>query len=165
MLDQTSDKGCGERCFKVGIGYSSRCTRCRTTGQQEGGRPPDGMVSYAYTGETARTIYTRSKQHLANYKSHRPSRKAVESWMWEHTASHHGGVVGPDQGQGDYEFRIEGVFQKPLHRQVDEAVRLGQIDSHNCLLEDIGGRCGPVVSLNTRGEFVKPRKMQYSFHN
>ena len=166
ILDQTSDKGCRERCFKEGVGYSSRCTRCRAAGQHVDGRPPDRPVNYTYSGETARTIYTRSKQHLANYKSHRAGRKAVESWMWEHTVSHHGGVVGPDQGQGDYEFRIEGVFQKPLQRQVDEAVRLGQIDSHGCLIEDVGGEWGsPVVSLNTRGEFFKPRIMQYNFQN
>ena len=84
----------------------------QTTGKQDEGRPPDGTLSYAYTGETAMAIYTQSKQHLANYKSHLASQKAVESWMWEDTASHHGGVVGLDQEQGDYE-NLGGVPKKP----------------------------------------------------
>ena len=150
-------------CYKEGIGYASTCTRCRVTDEQEEGRPPD---NYTYIGETARTLYTRANQHLTSYRSHLAGRKAVESWMWDHTVSHHDGVIGPDHGQCDYQFRVQGVFQKPLYRQVDEAVRLGQIDSHGCLLDDVGGQWGgPVISLNSRGEFYKPRIMQYSFKN
>ena len=86
--------------------------------------------------------------------------------MWDHTVSHHGGVVGPDQGAGDYSFRIQGRFSKPLNRQVDEAVRLGQIDGHGRVLDDVGGPWGgPVVSLNSRGEYFRPRIMQYTFEN
>ena len=43
------------------------------------GRLPDGTVSYTYTGETDRTMYRRSKQHLSNYKSHLAGRRAIES--------------------------------------------------------------------------------------
>ena len=51
-------------------------------------------------------------------------RTTKESWMCNHTMSHHGGVVGPDQVQGDYTFRLQDKFSKTLNRQVDEAVRL-----------------------------------------
>ena len=48
-------------------------------------------------------------------------------------------------------FRIQGKFTKPLQRQVDEAVRLGQIDSHGRVLDDTGGEWGgPVINLNSR---------------
>ena len=73
------------------------------------------------------------------YRSHLPGRKSVESWMWEHTLSHHGGLLGPNVGENDYQFRIQGVFEKPLYRQVDEAVRLGHIDSHGFIPDDAGG--------------------------
>ena len=121
-------------------------------------------MDHSYTGETARSIYTRSKQHLSDYRSHFGGRKAVNSWMWDHTAEQHGGVVGPDQGAGDYTFRSQGCFEKPLQRQVDEAVRLSQIEKHGRVLCDKkGGR--QVVSQNSRGEFYTPRIVQYRFEN
>ena len=84
--------------------------------------------------------------------------------MWNHTLSHHGGLVGPDQGSGDYIFRIQGRFDKPLQQQVDEAVRLGQIDPFGKVVGDkeAGGR---VVSQNTRGEYYTPKIVQYMFEN
>jgi hypothetical protein len=86
--------------------------------------------------------------------------------MWEHTASHHDGLRGPTNGVEDYQFRVQGVFEKPLYRQVDEAVRLEQIDAYGRVLEDAGGLWGgPVVSLNSRGEYFRPRIMQYRFEN
>ena len=58
------------------------------------------------------------------------------------------------------------MFEKPLYRQVDEAVRLGQIDSHGFIPDDAGGLWGgPLISLNSRGEYFKPRIMQYRFKN
>ena len=165
LLDKLSDRGCMENCFKEGVGYASTCCRCRQN-QQDEGKSLQEAVNYCYTGETARSLYTRAKQHLDSYRSHLPGRKPIESWMWDHTVSHHGGVVGPDQGAGDYSFRIQGRFSKPLNRQVDEAVRLGQIDGHGRVLDDVGGPWGgPVVSLNSRGEYFRPRIMQYTFEN
>ena len=74
--------------------------------------------------------------------------------------------MGPEQGAMDYSFRLQGRFSKPLQRQVDEAVRLGQIEQHGLVLDDVGGRHGgPVSSLNSRGEYYHPRIVQYSFDN
>ena len=101
----------------------------------------------------ARPLYTRAKQHLASYRSHLTGRWPIESWMWDHTVSHHNSQMGPDQGAADYAFRIQGTFRKPLTRQVDEAVRLGQIDSHGKVLDEGGEH---VISLNSRGEFYRP---------
>jgi hypothetical protein len=64
------------------------------------------------------------------------------------------------KGQGDYCFRLQRKF-----RQVDEAVRLGQIDNHGKLLDERGQWGGPVISLNSRGEHFQPRKMRYNFEN
>ena len=86
--------------------------------------------------------------------------------MVTHTTSHHGGVMGTNDGEKDYQFRVQGVFEKPLYRQVDEAVRLGLIDAHGRVPDDAGGMWGgPVISLNSRGEFFRPRIMQYRFEN
>ena len=144
-------------------GYYAICTRCRNTQFQEG-KTKEELVDHTKTGETARSVYTRSKQHLSDYRSHTQGQKAVARWMWNHTLSHHGGVVGPDQGSGDYIFRIQGRFDKPLQQQVDEAVRLGQIDPFGKVVGDkeAGGR---VVSQNTRGEYYTPKIVQYMFEN
>ena len=128
------------------------------------GKAKEDLIDYTYTGETARTIFTRSKQHLGDYRSNMGGRKSVSSWMWDHTLAHHEGVVGPDQGAGDYEFRSQGSFTKPLPRQVDEAVRISQIERHGRVLSDkVGG--GRVISQNSRGEFYAPRIVQYTFEN
>ena len=42
------------------------------------------------------------------------------------------------------------MFKKKLHRQVDEAVQVGQIESHGCLLEDVEGRCQPQHCWNNK---------------
>ena len=41
VLSLLSDGGCREMCYKEGIGYTSTCTRCRVTDEQEEGRAPD----------------------------------------------------------------------------------------------------------------------------
>ena len=162
-MDKYGGDGCQERCYMEGVGYCATCTKCRAT-QLEEGKAEDDLTDYSYTGETARSVYTRSKQHLSDYQSHIQGRKAVDSWMWEHTLLHHGGVVGPDRGAGDFTFRLQGSFTKPLQRQVDEAVRLRQIECHGRVIGDkmSGAR---VVSQNGRGEFYSPRIVQYRFEN
>ena len=145
--------GCAEECYKEGVGYQSTCTRCRTS-QLEQGTPEKEVENHSYLGETARTLYTRAKQHLAAYRSHLPGRKPSESWMWSHTLLKHDGVFGPQYGATDYQFRVQGRFTKPMQRQVDEAVRLGQVDNHGLVLDDAGGHWGgQVVCQNTRGEY------------
>ena len=122
------------------------------------------VTDYAYTGETARSLYTRSKQHLDDYRANMGGRKTKDSWMWEHNLSHHSGLAGPDRGANDYLFKLQGSFRKPLQRQVDEAVRLGQIENHGRVLGEKGGG-GKVISLNSRGEFYTPKTVQYTFTN
>ena len=74
--------------------------------------------------------------------------------------------MGPEQGARDYSFRLQGRFSKPLQRQVDEAVRLGQIEQHGLVLDDVGRQHGgPVNSLYSRGEYYHPIIVQYSFDN
>ena len=41
---------------------------------------------------------------------------------------------------------------------MDEAVRLGQIEQHGLVLDDVGSQLGgPVNSLNSRGEYYHQR--------
>ena len=62
-------------------------------------------------------------------------------------------TLGGELGERDYNFRLQGKFAKPRTRQVDEAVRPGQVDRHGHVLDDAGGPWGgPVTSLNSRDE-------------
>ena len=135
-------------CDKENVGYQGECTRC-----------PVG--SFAYIGETSRTAYTRVGQHLAAYRAASAAKlpaqpqhvaaasdtqpRAPKSWMWKHTQEKHQGNVGPQGGEEDYNFKVEGAFQKCLYRQVDEDVRMK-------VYEEKGGE-----PLNSKYEYYMPK--------
>ena len=45
------------------------------------------------------------------------------SWMADHTRSHHEGVMSEDPTD-DYDFFVVGSWRKPLHRLLEEAIRI-----------------------------------------
>ena len=71
--------------------------------------------------------------------------------MWEHTREKHQGNVGPQGGEVDYNFKVEGAFQKCLYRQVDEDVRMK-------VYEEKGGEL-----LNSKYEYYMPKSVQPEF--
>ena len=120
-------------CWQTGSGYCVDCVRDPCLEESPGGSK---YSKAKYQGETARTGYTRLKQHFASYG--RDTIKAKEgSWMWEHTAERHGGIRGPDGGINDYVPKLTGTFRDPLRRTQDEGIRIKndeldpQIDSLN----------------------------------
>ena len=93
-------------CWKAGSGYCIDCVRDPCVDES-----PGGTKTYRsrYQGETARTGYTRLKQHYSTYG--RETQKAIkDSWMWEHTLEDHRGVRGPNNGETDYIPKITGTF-------------------------------------------------------
>ena len=112
------------------------------------------------------TIYTRLREHLADYRSAARDRlpaqlqpggdagekpKNVKSWMWEHVRDVHGGVVGENNGMNDYQMNVTGRFRKCLDRQVDEDLRLQEFES------------GGGVLLNFKCEYFTPKSIQPVF--
>ena len=86
-------------CQVNGIGYQGQCSRC-----------PDITM---YVGESSKTGYTRMKQHFMNYKTASENKlpalpeeneREPKSWMWEHVREMHDGVVGVNEGMGDFEI-------------------------------------------------------------
>ena len=71
--------------------------------------------------------------------------------MWEHTQEKPQGNVGPQGGEVDYNFKVEGAFQKCLYRQVDEDVRMK-------VYEEKGGEL-----LNSKYEYYMPKSVQPEF--
>ena len=71
--------------------------------------------------------------------------------MWEHTRDVHSGQVGVEGGALDYKFRVSGVFQKCLERQVDEGIRIR-------LNEQDG-----VELLNSKNEWFTAKTIETTF--
>ena len=137
-------------CMRNNVGYRGKCSRCED--------------NYTYIGETSRTMYTRGKEHIENYRSAAAARlpplpvetqnkqkRNVKSWMWEHTRDHHNGVMGTDSGMTDYKFEVTGSFSKCLQRQVDEDVRIQKCEAE----------CGKL--LNSKYEYFTPKSVQVMF--
>ena len=157
--------GCKERCYREMVGYSGHCTRCRNNQIGEGKQLHE-VTDSVYYGETSRSLTTRTEHHFSDYQTHtnRSKRKPVSSWMWDHTESHHDGVVSQNIRQ-DYTFRMQGVFGDCLSRQLDEAVRMNMVEMHGKVVGDrsegVGGR---VVMLNRKEEFYQPKVVHCNFY-
>jgi hypothetical protein len=139
--------------MKNNVGYEAKCARCPTR--------------FSYIGETSRTGYTRTKEHISDYRAAAAARlpplpptagglaegrkKNVKSFMWEHSRDCHGGTVGQQGGVEDYMFIVSGAFRKCLDRQVDEGLRILQCENE-------GG-----VVLNSKNEWFTPRTVETVF--
>ena len=155
---QRGGSGPATKCSKNNVGYKGECARC--------------AEKFAYLGESSRTAFTRIAEHMDNYRAaaaaklppmkDRPAgalcgknkcknsnmcKCDVKSWMWEHTRDRHGGVVGAEQGVGDYRMEVTGTFRKCLLRQIDEDVRIQSYEAE-------GGKL-----LNSKYEWFTPKSV------
>ena len=89
---------------------------------------------------------------------------AISSWMAEHSRECHGGVISADPSQ-DYEFVVTGTFSKPLHRQVDEMLRINIAESAGVIRVGKGKWKVKLPFLNSKHEYWAPRSMSYNFSN
>ena len=109
---------------------------------------------------------TRAEGHFEDYGSHQEGakRKPFSSWMWDHTESHHGGVISQNIRQ-EYTFRQQGLFRDPLSRQLDEAVRISMVEGRGKVLGDRAeGVGGAAVVLNRKEEHYQPKVVHYNFY-
>jgi hypothetical protein len=116
-LRKQAEKGCNCSCYATHHNYEWSCTRCDLDilqhQQDHGGDQPAPRPKYK--GESSRTPLTRAAQHLDSYR-----RKEEKSFMWEHTAKEHGGLV---QGK-DYVLTVTATDRDPVRRVLREAVRI-----------------------------------------
>ena len=87
-------------------------------------------MSEKYSGESSRTFYTRTKEHLAGYAT-----KKEDNPMLKHQLNFHPGV------DPDYSMRVLQVFKDPLTRQINEGVRINS------------NRSTPGYLMNSKSEF------------
>ena len=87
------------------VGYTVTCILCKNNGKV-----------MKYVGETARSLYLRSKEHWALMK-----RKAQSSSLHSHNMEYHRGQ------EPDYTFEVHTTYQDDtLARQTNEGVRIWQ---------------------------------------
>ena len=112
------ERGQGGNCRKSNVQYEIKCNLC-----------PDDAQS-VYIGETARNLFTRSKEHVQNY-----GRQYKESFMRNHQIESHYGA------EADFGAKVTGVFRDCLTRQVSEGVWIKRT---------------PHKVLNTKSEWHQP---------
>ena len=112
---QRSEGGC---CRKSNVQYQLSCNLC----------PADRPS--VYIGETARNLYTRSKEHVQNY-----ARQNGESCMKKHQDDKHHGI------DADFSAKVTASFNDCLSRQVSEGVYI---------------RRSPHELLNSKAEWHQP---------
>ena len=114
-------------CFARSVVYESKCQLCHMDGKDE----DKGMIQNgygAYTGETSRSVYERTKEHLRDAVNLERESHMTKHWFLDHPNE----VKRPR-----FKFQVVGQYRDCLTRQVKEAVRLSN-------------RPG---NLNSKGEF------------
>ena len=145
---------CGEKCYSESIIYQSTCNRCINE-QIDGGIAEP--VESLYVGETSRTLFTRTQQHIHDYRKAAslppmdpmdPEKDQTSSWMWDHASKAHD---GPQDFSTDYTFTVLQVHRDPLTRQIGESVRITK-NIETGLHHSARGKETHVKSLNRKGE-------------
>ena len=102
-------------CTKRNLVYESICTKCNP-GALKSGPTKDLSKMYpsVYVGETARSLYERSREHWDDYTN-----GGTDSHILKHHMVHHLG-----EGEPEMVFKVVKYHKTALSRQVGEAVRL-----------------------------------------
>ena len=111
-----------EDCFRRNIMYESRCGTCedRQEIQGEEGRKRNKKRNAdlgdpnIYVGETSRSLYERTKEHVRDGKN-----RTEDSHIAKHWDQAHAGEEMPE-----FRFKIVKTFRDSLSRQVAESVRI-----------------------------------------
>ena len=161
MCLQEPSKG---RCSKSGAFYTISCNRlpCKEIVEGEQGREGDMMTSMAqYTGETARTPYTRGARHVSLYQGSEAEKKT--SFMWRHCETVHGGRTGPDGGVRDFRMDLVAPFKDPLSRVLREALEIQNLENNDLGWRSLAQDGRRIHCLNSKQEYyqnVIPRSVQ-----
>ena len=100
-------KGKGSsKCRRKSVVYESRCQICYAAGSTDG----------VYVGETGRSLFERSEEHLEDARNLKKSSHIFKHWALSHPDELH---------QPLFTFRVVRQHKTPLDRQVHEAIRIG----------------------------------------
>ena len=103
LVCSTGGKG---PCDALGVTYEVKCTECTEQNNDD--------KEQKYTGETARSAYTRGKEHLEDLDNKRETSK-----LWQHCRTRHDGKIT------DFSMSVTGMYKDDaMLRQIAEAVRI-----------------------------------------
>ena len=134
------------KCSKRNVLYESECLSCLKEGK-----------SAIYIGESSRSAYERSSEHLDGYKS-----RNTDNHMWRHAQSEHEGNMNLE-----WKFTVIRVFQKALARQLNEAVRVKLKGEDNVLNEKgVYNRCAvPELAVKHNQKLWETEKDKFKKHS
>ena len=115
-------------------------------------KEPEVHLEARYEGETARTIYTRSKQHFKKYTGNEEERE--QSFMWQHCKQYHNSIRGNNR---DFKVTLRGQHKSPLGRIIDEAERIRKLEQQcrDNLTNIHKGTAGKIICMNSKSEYFK----------
>ena len=152
------------KCWKSGACYLISCSRlpCKDIMEGEEDRVMDLQVPLAqYTGETSRTPYTRGAKHLSLYTGSETEKS--KSFMWRHCEAVHGGVLGSQNGVGDFKMDIIAPYKDPLARVLREAIEIQKLENNEVGWRSVEHDGRKTQCLNSKQEYyqnVIPRSVQ-----
>ena len=166
--DNSKEGGVKGQCYASNCNYLFKCRRCEVeladklqnwTGPECG-----NLKREVYRGETSRPLYTRAQGHLTKYR-------AKNNFMWEHTRDHHGGVLGPNNGQDDYVMEMESKQKTSFARQVRESILIKRNkegkDKDVVDIDNSDGKRKIELDMdlfNGRGEWFAPKHVEVFFN-
>jgi hypothetical protein len=130
---------CSHRCYRESLCYVAFCKQCRAQPAEQ----LAGGTEQAYIGETSRSVVTRIRDHISDYRQTMTKVRArggararrvgasqpggeeqeTSSWMADHVMERHNGNHSEDPNT-DFEFHTARSFSKVLDRQVAEALMI-----------------------------------------
>ena len=109
---KTTENGKVLNCKKMNIVYEAKCKDCEIKGKKK-----------VYYGESSRNLHLRHKEHYKNCDKG----DITNSWMKKHIDKEHGSV------KSEFVWNVIGTFQKPITRQLTEAVYIKNTKSSELL--------------------------------
>ena len=105
-------------CKKRNIMYESYCTVCNPEEAKRGKMDEITFLKAGrgiYVGESARSLYERTKEHMADRVGLKEESHQVKHWLTEHREL---------QEPPPFKYRLVRTFKDPMSRQLSEAVRI-----------------------------------------
>ena len=144
------------KCRDQSITYQINCMRAPCNINFDPLKPtkvpqtPEEPLAH-YVGETSRSGFLRGTSHLKDYRA-----KSQKCSLWRHTASHHGGDIGPSRGIQDYKMTKLRSWPRPLDRQTAEGSLIQDIE----LLETENR----AICMNDKEDFLQSSAVSINYN-
>ena len=112
------DDECRIDCKRRSVLYESFCTLCNPGEVRKGKKDEMTFLREGkgiYVGESSRSLFERTREHVADRDSRKEESHQVKHWLLDHAEL---------QEPPAFKFRLVRSFKDPMSRQISEAVRI-----------------------------------------